>query len=160
MVFYLSFWIKEKSVATLAKPNKYEYKRKIPSQFSHRITREKRGKQTLARVAASPNTGRVMGKTWTSWKIGAGTGGRVARHGPCQDGWRRKLPDGQHRRLCRLTRAMLVSDADFKYFYDFSLFGTQMGVLDISNRDKRIIHYLAKFERGIRGFFSARRIED
>ena len=34
----LSFWIKEKSVATLANRNICEHKRKTPSQFSHRIT--------------------------------------------------------------------------------------------------------------------------
>ena len=40
LLFYLSFWIKEKSVVTLANRNICEHKRKTSSQFSHRITVE------------------------------------------------------------------------------------------------------------------------
>ena len=47
VLFHLSFWIKEKSVATLANRNNYDQTQNIQSQFSHRITLSKG--QTLTR---------------------------------------------------------------------------------------------------------------
>ena len=38
VLFSLFFWIKEKSVATLANGNNYDQTQNIPSHFSHRIT--------------------------------------------------------------------------------------------------------------------------
>ena len=38
VLFHLSFWIKEKSVATLDKPQHLQSNAKHQSQFSHRIT--------------------------------------------------------------------------------------------------------------------------
>ena len=51
-------------------------------------------------------------------------------------------------------------DVDFECFHDFLYIGTQRSVLGISDRDKWIIHYLAKFERGIRGLFASEELHE